>query len=115
MVVIEAAQRRRPLLINWGPAQLLHMGLPFRVIDVQDVMGAEHSLGHANKNEIVSGIDPEPSVRRSEPEESAFTNHFVGLQRVEDNRAIITPPHARPHDLWTNFELARHEIGCKMV
>jgi hypothetical protein len=30
------------------------MGLPFRVIDVPDVMGAEHSLGHANKKASLS-------------------------------------------------------------
>src|SRR6266850_3032086 len=95
--------RLQERLIDEGLAQRLHIGPP----------GAKHTLSHANKNQVVSRIDPEPCVRRSEPEESAFANHFVGLQRVREDRAIIPPPQAGsgPH----KKTLARHEAGSKMV
>src|SRR6266852_1993765 len=95
--------RLQERLINGGLAQRLHIGPP----------GAKHTLGHANKNQVVRGIDPEPGVRRSEPEESGFANHRVGVQRVREERAIVTPPQARPGT--HKKPLTRHKTGGKMV
>lgn len=85
------------------------------VLEVLRVWCAAHALDHADEDNVVGGVDPEPGTCGPVPEEGAFTLGQVCCWRVEDDGAVVSVTEAGAHTLRADAELAGEQMGREVV
>jgi len=79
------------------------------------IVRIQHSLNHADENDIVGWIHPKPGSRRAIPEERSLAVRHASFRRIEDYGAIEAIPKARPHDVLPDPEFSRKKICRQMI
>ena len=54
------------------------------------IVGAGHALDHADEDDVVRGVDPEPGAGGAVPEEGAFAVGQIGFRGIEDYGAVVS-------------------------
>src|SRR6202034_2874686 len=100
-------------MFETGRAQLLRRidqsTVDYRAAQVLQVHSATaaHALDHADEDDIVRGIDPEPGAGCTIPEECALALRQVRCRRVENHGAVVAVAEAGPHGLRSDAKFAR--------
>src|ERR1700722_6401864 len=78
-------------LVDHPPSRFFQIERPLFV-------GPRAALDHANENNVINGIGPEPGTISPVPEVSTFSHGNVGFSAIDHHRAVIPIAHAQS---WT--------------
>ena len=83
-------------------------GRPARARDRAGVIvGAGAALDHADEDDVVGRVGPEPCAGRAVPEERSLAVGQIGLGRIEDHRAVVAVAEAGPHHVHAQCRTGR--------
>src|SRR5580658_4302566 len=77
--------------------------------------GAEHALDHADEDDVVGGVDPEPGSGGTVPVEGALAFGEIGFGWVENDGAVVAVAEAGSHDLGADAEFAGEQLIRNVV